>query len=95
MSGTILHPEGKPLAGATVTIVYAEAGISKTTLSQSNGSFLVPNLRVCGPYKVTASFVGYGKKTEDDIILELGRNTAVDFTLETRYWQPHGCNGNG
>ena len=83
MSGTILNTENKPLSGATVKIVYAEAGINKTTLTQSNGTFVVPNLRVGGPYKVTVSFVGYGEKTEENIMLDLGQNTAVDFTLET------------
>ena len=83
MSGTILNAENKPLSGATVKIVYAEAGINKTTLTQSNGTFVVPNLRVGGPYKVTVSFVGYGEKTEENIMLDLGQNTAVDFTLET------------
>jgi len=82
MSGTILNEEGKPLAGATVKIAYADAGINKTILTQSNGTFLIPNLRVGGPYKVTVSYVGYAEKTEDDIILNLGQNTAVDIKLE-------------
>jgi len=82
MSGTILNTDGKPLAGATIKILYADAGISKSILTQSDGSFVVPNLRVGGPYKVTASFIGYQEKTEEDIMLDLGRNTAVDFKLE-------------
>lgn len=83
ISGTITSPDGKPLNGATVRIAFANAGINKTTTSQSNGSFLVPNLRVGGPYKVTVSFTGYQEKSEDNIQLELGQNTPVDFKLET------------
>ncbi|HTL06832.1 MAG TPA: TonB-dependent receptor [Chitinophagaceae bacterium] len=82
LSGTVLSADKKPLSGATVKIVFAEAGISKTILTQSNGSFLVPNLRVGGPYKLTVSFVGFVEKTEDNINLELGQNSAVDFVLE-------------
>ena len=81
ISGNVLNAEGKGLAGATVKITYTNAGINKVTTTQSNGSFLVPNLRVGGPYKVTVSFTGYQEKTEDNISLELGQNTAVDFTL--------------
>lgn len=73
MSGTISGADGTPLSGATVKISYADAGINKTILTQNNGSFVIPNLRVGGPYKVTASYVGYQEKTEDDIILTLGR----------------------
>jgi Carboxypeptidase regulatory-like domain len=83
MSGSITNTEGKPLPGATVNISFANAGINKFTLTQSNGSFVVPNLRVGGPYKITVSFVGYQEKTEDSIMLELGQNTAVDFKLES------------
>ncbi|WP_436490662.1 TonB-dependent receptor [Chitinophaga sp. ARDCPP14] len=82
LSGTIQSKEGKPLAGATVKIEYREAGISKVIITQNNGSFQVPNLRVGGPYKVTATFVGYSEKSEENIFLELGQNTALDLQLE-------------
>jgi Carboxypeptidase regulatory-like domain len=83
ISGTITNKEGKPLAGATVKIAYANAGISKLTTTQSNGTFVVPNLRVGGPYNVTVSYTGYQEKTEENIILELGQNSTVDVKLET------------
>jgi Carboxypeptidase regulatory-like domain len=83
ISGTITGSDGKPLSGATVKIIYANAGINKSTTTQTNGSFVVPNLRVGGPYKVTVTYTGYQEKSEDNIILELGQNTAVDFKLET------------
>lgn len=83
LSGNITNKEGKPLSGATVRITYPNAGINKTTITQNNGAFLVPNLRVGGPYTVTVSYSGYQEKTEDNIQLELGQNTAVDFKLES------------
>jgi Carboxypeptidase regulatory-like domain len=83
ISGTVTSTDGKPLSAATVRISFANAGINKLTVTQSNGTFLVPNLRVGGPYNVTVSFSGYQEKTENDIVLELGQNTSVDFKLET------------
>ncbi len=82
LSGNITGPDGKPLPGATVTISFSNAGINKTTIAQSNGSYVVPNLRVGGPYKVTVSNTGYKEKSEDNISLELGQNTTVDFSLQ-------------
>ncbi len=70
ISGTVLGTDNKPLSGATVRIEFTNAGINKLTITQSNGSFLVPNLRVGGPYKVTVTFVGYQEKSEDNIQLE-------------------------
>ena len=84
ISGQVTNNEGKALSGATVKITYANAGINKATTSQSDGSFLVPNLRVGGPYKVTVSYTGLQEKSEENIILELGQNTALDFSLETK-----------
>ena len=84
ISGNVTNSEGKGLNGATVKITFANAGINKTTITQSTGSFLVPNLRVGGPYKVTVSYTGLQEKTEDNISLELGQNTAVDFVLDTK-----------
>jgi Carboxypeptidase regulatory-like domain len=82
LSGTVLNAEGKPLTGATVKISYANAGINKLTITQSNGAYQVPNLKVGGPYAITITYTGYLSKTEDNIILELGQNTAIDFKLE-------------
>jgi len=83
LSGTVTSADGKALPAATVKISFANAGINKTTTTLSNGTYLVPNLRVGGPYTVTVTFSGYQEKSENDITLELGQNTSVDFKLET------------
>jgi Carboxypeptidase regulatory-like domain len=82
LSGSITNTDGKTLSGATIKISYPNAGINKSTVSQSNGSYLVPNLKVGGPYTIVVSFTGYLSKTEDNITLELGQNTAIDFKLQ-------------
>lgn len=82
ISGTVTSADGKALPAATVRISFANAGINKVTTTQSNGTFLVPNLRVGGPYKVTVTNAGYQEKTTDDIVLELGQNTSVDFKMD-------------
>lgn len=83
LSGKVSSSEdSKALAGATVQITYADAGIKKTVATQSDGSFLVPNLRVGGPYVITVTFTGYQEKTESNIFLELGQNTALELKLD-------------
>ena len=83
ISGNITSSDGKELSGATIKISYSNAGINKTIISQKNGSYVVPNLRVGGPYTVSVSFTGFQEKTENNIILELGQNTSIDFKLQT------------
>src|SRR6201996_9380511 len=82
VGGTITDNEGKPLAGATVEISFPDAGIKRHVVSQASGGFLVPNLRVGGPYTITVSFTGFSPKTENNIFLELGQTSTVDFKLE-------------
>jgi hypothetical protein len=84
ISGTVVSPEGKALPGASVNVAYPNAGISKTVTTSATGGFLVPNLRVGGPYKITVSFSGFQQKTEENIFLELGQNAAIDFALQTQ-----------
>ena len=84
ISGKVTDNLGKALQGATVKITYANAGINKVVTTQSNGSFLVPNLRVGGPYSITVSYTGFQQKSEDNIALELGQNTTVDFSLNSQ-----------
>src|SRR5258708_24923620 len=82
IGGTVTDNEGKPLSGATVEISFPDAGIKRHSITQSSGTYLVPNLRVGGPYTITVSFTGYTAKTENNISLELGVTSTVDFKLE-------------
>jgi hypothetical protein len=84
IGGTVTDNQKKGLSGATVKIVYADAGINKAIVTQSNGNYLVPNLRVGGPYTITVSYTGLQEKSENNIILQLGQNTTVDFVLDTK-----------
>ncbi|GGB00619.1 cell envelope biogenesis protein OmpA [Puia dinghuensis] len=82
IGGTVTDNEGKPLSGATVEISFPDAGIKRHVVTGSSGSFLVPNMRVGGPYTVTVSYTGFTPKTESNINLELGQTSTVDFKLE-------------
>lgn len=82
LSGIVYNEDGKPLAGATITLSWPDAGIHKTTATKSDGRFLVPNLRVGGPYMVMAAFAGFDSKTESNVILELGESSDLVFQLQ-------------
>jgi hypothetical protein len=81
LSGIVKNQAGQALPGATVKVAFNDAGINKGLITKSDGSFLVPNLRVGGPYTVTVSFTGFATLTASDIYLNLGQNTALDLRL--------------
>ncbi len=84
LSGFVKNIKGEPLSGATVTVVFKDAGISLTVSAKADGHFIVPNLRVGGPYSITASYVNLEPSTSDNIFLELGQSNAVQLILATK-----------
>src|SRR5579859_3536172 len=82
VGGTVTDNGGKPLSGATVEISFPDAGIKRHIVTGSGGSFFVPNLRVGGPYTITVSYTGFNPRTENNIMLELGQTSTVDFKME-------------
>ena len=84
LGGVIKNSKGDALSGATVTIEYPDAGIKLSLVAKADGHFTAVNMRVGGPYKITASHVGFDDATQADIYLELGVNNAVDLTLNEK-----------
>jgi hypothetical protein len=52
LRGTVTDPTGAVIAGAQITATNTQTGVSKTTTSQANGLYELPQIQV-GPYKVT------------------------------------------
>ena len=81
LSGIVKDPKGNALPAATVVIEFPDAGIKQVLATKTDGRFTVPNLRVGGPYKVTATFVNFQPTVIDNVFLELGQNNSVDIQL--------------
>ena len=56
-------------------------GTQYRAIVTSSGRYNLPNLRVGGPYRVTATSIGFEPKTESDITLALAQSSRVDFRL--------------
>ncbi len=69
------------LPGANIVAVHQPTGAEYITVTRADGRFIIPNARVGGPYKITASFVGYETQVKENLYLELGNTTNVDFVL--------------
>ncbi|MBI5766967.1 MAG: TonB-dependent receptor [Verrucomicrobia bacterium] len=72
MSGYVNDKSGKPVPGASVTIVHEPSGTRVTTATRASGQFDVSGLRVGGPYTVTS-----GSEVRRDVYLELGQVAEV------------------
>ena len=84
-NGVITDNEGNPIAGATVVAVHTPTGTLFTTTTGGDGGFIIPGVRVGGPYTVTVVFEGFKKQELRDFYLKLGedRTLKVKLVLET------------
>jgi hypothetical protein len=76
MSGFVTDLDGVPLTEAGVVAVHLPSGTQYRALSRSGGTYSLPNLRVGGPYRVTATLIGFKPWTEENVFL-----TGTDLPL--------------
>jgi outer membrane receptor for ferrienterochelin and colicin len=79
--GTVVDENGDPLPGVNVVAVHEPSGSQYGSSTDEDGQFTLANVRVGGPYTVTASFVGYQSKQETNLQLDLGETRELQFTL--------------
>jgi hypothetical protein len=81
MSGLVLDSKGAGLAGANVVAVHEPSGTKYGTAVRAGGAFNIPNMKIGGPYTVTASFVGYTTQKQENIFVSLGQDVRLSFKL--------------
>ncbi len=80
VTGKITNPDGKAVAGATVTILHVDSGVLNTLSTDGDGRYVLRGLRVGGPYTITITKDGVTEKREG-VYLQLAETTAVDAKL--------------
>lgn len=80
MNGTITDGTNA-LPGATVLAIHQPTGTEYGTVTNTEGKFSIPNMRVGGPYTVEISFVGYQTTKFADLFLKLGEPLTLNAAL--------------
>ncbi len=81
INGKVTSKSGEALPGANVVAVHTPSGTTYGTSTRSDGRYALPNLRVGGPYTVTASLIGYKKQAQERVFLQLSQAFDLDFSL--------------
>lgn len=81
IAGKIASSTGEALPGANIIAVHVPSGTTYGTSSRPNGRYVIPNVRVGGPYTVTVSFVGYRKVVHENVYTNVSQTTDLDFTM--------------
>src|SRR6184192_3034329 len=81
ISGTVKDPSGAVLPGVEVTATQTDTGISRATVTNETGSYVLPNL-VTGPYKLEATLPGFRSFVQTGIVLQVNASLVINPVLE-------------
>lgn len=82
ITGSVSAADGSALPGVTVEAIHTPTGTRYDAVTGSNGRFVIPNVRVGGPYRVTATLEGFRTFTEDRVQVPLGASADVPVVLQ-------------
>src|SRR6266516_7157324 len=80
MTGLVRDAQGAVIPGAAVAAIHEPSGTRYETITQGDGRFFIPGMRVGGPYRVSASVSGFSTEVKENVSLSLGVAQDLDFT---------------
>src|SRR5437867_7747368 len=81
ISGAAKDQSGAVLPGVEITVTQTETGISRNTVTNETGSYVLPNLAV-GPYRLEASLPGFRTYAQTGIVLQVNSSPSINVVLE-------------
>ena len=81
VSGLISDPSGSAVGGAQVKMTETDKQLVRTTVSDEQGRYTLPNLPV-GPYRLEVSAPGFKGFSQSGIVLQVGNNVQVNVTMQ-------------
>ena len=84
ITGYIIDSNSKKIFGSNIIAEHQPSGTKYGTITNEEGGFRLPNLRVGGPYTITISFIGFETKIVNDINLSLGQDYNLNIVLGDR-----------
>ncbi|MDF2515355.1 MAG: TonB-dependent receptor [Sphingobacterium sp.] len=82
LTGRVLDGTKAPIAGASIEALHIPSGTKYTLSADKDGRFTINNMRIGGPYRVSATAVGLQADIREDIYVRLGGAQEIDLLLE-------------
>ena len=81
VSGTVQDASGAAVPTAQVTFKQTETGQARSTITNSDGTYLLPNLAI-GPYRMEVAKEGFATYVQTGIVLNVNTNPTINATLK-------------
>ncbi len=81
LSGQVQDGSGAVIPGASIAVKNTQTNVVRTTLSNSEGRYSVPNL-IPGTYDVTSQFQGFKDLEREKVLLRVGDRVTLDLVME-------------
>jgi hypothetical protein len=70
------------MPGVTIDAVHVPTGTHYTSVTSGAGRYTIPNVRVGGPYTITANLEGFKPVTVNNVQVQLGESREVDVLMQ-------------
>ena len=77
LNGRVTDESGALLPGVTVTAIQTDTGVTRTDVTDGNGSYVLPNLPT-GPYRLEVSLQGFRTYVQTGIVLQVGATPTIN-----------------
>ena len=81
ITGTLKDQSGAVLPGVNITAKNQETGLTRSTVSESNGDYRLSALPP-GKYTLTAELQGFTIEQQQDLVLIIDQTATINFTLK-------------
>src|SRR5262245_33821884 len=71
LTGVVTDAQGAVVPGTTIVATHQPSGTVYQAVSQADGRYTIPGMRVGGPYKITAELSGFQTEERDEVTLNL------------------------
>lgn len=81
LGGAVTDPSGSSVPGAQVTVQNTQIGLTRTTTTTADGTFLVPSLPV-GSYRLLVEKTGFSAYVQENIVLVVNQAASQSVQLQ-------------
>ncbi len=81
ISGTVKDASGAVLPGVEITITQTDTRVSRNTVTNETGLYVLPELAV-GPYRLEAALPGFRTYVQTGIVLQVNSSAVIDPVLQ-------------